>query len=274
MNTRLIALIALVALLGILSLLLYVRSDRTSKGDPKLPAKLNASRDVDASDQHDGSVAEKNADSVPSNPGVRDTKRAGTLIVRVNISEANSRHDLKVLIVDDQTGKIDARDELQGDSLVAEFRDVPVGTKVVVVLPQSGGLAPSYVSSSVTEHSATELTINLLAGLAVSGVVVDRSGNPVADAEVTASLKLGYTLPEDVNRPFYGVVSTSTDGSGWSFFSSGHVLLDAKSAKDGRFTIPNVGWGPVKLTAKKGNVKSTDQWANPGDEVRLVLPQR
>lgn len=276
MNRKPVVILTVVALLGIVSFWLYDRSSRTGRAEPKQPNKPSGGRDTKKSDQTSQPVSDTSAGTVPvpSNAGDRDTKRTGTLIVRITSSDASQRHDLKVMVVDDRTGKIDARGELRGDRLTAEFRDVPVGTKVVVVLPQSGNLAPAHASTSVLEGSTAELTVTVLAGLSVTGVVVDEMGNPVANAEVAASLYLGYSLPGDRQRPFYFVSSTSSDGTGWSFFSTGHVYCRIQSAQDGSFSFPNVGWGPVELTANKGGLKCAGQWVNPGDRVRLVISRQ
>lgn len=176
-----------------------------------------------------------------------------------------------VLVVNDATGKIEARERTRLEEQTAVFGDLPVGTKVVVVLPHSDNLAPAYASATICEKATVEAFVSLTSGHTLRGITVDSVGRPIIGAEVNARLRLGYTVPQDA--PFHVIMSTSTDGTGWSFFSSGQFRQSVRSDKDGRFSIPNVGWGPVGLSVKVGQMTCADIWVDPRAEARIVVPQ-
>lgn len=270
MKRTLTGVFLVVALLAVLLTLgLYERSRSVRIGKPHDGTSIP--RDTQGEDRTAPSSSGKNGGNATPSVVRQDVKRTGGIVVTVSSTEKSQLKSLEVLLVDDQTGKIDAHDDLEPDKGAVEFRGIPVGTKKVVVLPQSGGVSPAYASTSIVEGVVTELTVTLAPSAGVAGIVVDEMGNPVAGVNVTAALEVGYALPEDEDRRFHLVSSTSTDGSGWTFFSTGNVLYRIQTAADGRFRFPSVGWGPVKLSAKKGDLKSIEQWANPGDEVKLVI---
>ena len=161
---------------------------------------------------------------------------AATVIDRAGQAVANAAVELRGL--DTQTASTDASGK-------AAFSPVAPGRYEVVA--SASGFAPTAAIAAVGA-AATEVTLTLLPGAAVSGRVVDEQGQPIAGARVIYAGASDWGVQADERRD--GVVS-GADGR-WTFaalgagsfrFQARHerfapgtsaiVTLDGKTATDG-----------------------------------------
>jgi len=175
------------------------------------------------------------------------------------------------MILSKTSGLLDSHRNLE-DELVATFDLVPAGAKIVAVIPHSSLVGPAYAESFLAGDQTVYVVVPIVPGQGVDGVVVDLKGAPVKDARVTAALNLGYVLPRDQMGLSNSVITTSTDGTGWSFSSvAGYVSRTVVTDAEGRFRVENTGTRPLSIWAESGSLRSLSQSTVPGAQVRLIL---
>ena len=214
---------------------------------------------------------EQNQDLIRESDVGKTVNQTGGLRIAISADDRSRNVKAQIVVIQRRTGKVEADEVSEGVGVGVEIANLSVGEKYVVVIPYSSNLAPAYVESIVVQRTTSDAVVTLAEGTSSQGVVMDETGAPIAGAEVTATIGLGYSIPADDSRPFYGIASVSSEGSGWSFSSDGIISRSIRTDKDGTFVIQNVGWGPVKLSAKRASAASCEQWVAPGANARLVL---
>ncbi len=141
----------------------------------------------------------------------------------------------KVTLIPPETRRIFAPPSTIGGSF--ELVDLPAGRYWVLVQAKgwAGGRSAEITLAEGERRERVE--VRVVRGVAVLGRLVDRSGKPVADAEVAVS-QVGMT-DSRADNPFIGL----TQGQ------ARKAILTAKSAADGTFRLAGVMTGEFRLTA-------------------------
>ena len=114
----------------------------------------------------------------------------------------------------------------------------------------AAGWLPHRSVVRLEENESKTVTIVLVRGVAVSGVVVDDAGNPVADAKLYA----------------YGVDPENPDR-----YLDGYE--EARTGPDGRFRIDGLRPGPTEVSVQHETLRCDDlaRFDAPADDLRFVL---
>ncbi|MFK7740865.1 MAG: carboxypeptidase regulatory-like domain-containing protein [Planctomycetota bacterium] len=136
--------------------------------------------------------------------------------------------------------------ELQSDDGTFELTGIPPG-RVRLRLRADGFLPPENQTFDFEPGSVNEDIVFVCgAGVPVSGRVVDASGAPVSDAQVTAYKKKGEGESERGRGPF----NFKIDQEDFDFLALSTNQRAALTRSDGSFTVPALASGEYRFTAR------------------------
>jgi protocatechuate 3,4-dioxygenase beta subunit len=162
--------------------------------------------------------------------------------------------------------------EIQAADGTFELRGIPPG-RVRVRVRADGQLDPEPREVDLLPGQTSEvLEFELAGGLAVAGRVVDDSGRPVSDAQVTA-----YKQREPGERGRAGFLQIDPEDFDFLAMSAGNNRRSSLSDSKGQFTVPGLAAGRYRFTARhpdlaKSSTKDVEVRADaPPPEIEIVL---
>lgn len=146
---------------------------------------------------------------------------------------------------------------------------VSPGRWTVRAFAPASGLAPAEAVCDVQAEQVTELSIPLLPGGILEGVVVDADGAAVAGAKVR--WRLDWPAPVAERGGSVRKVGAGSAGS-WSI-DADHVSASVRTSADGRFRLTGVPSNRVRLSVEHEGAVCFDAHAwSDAAPLRIVLP--